>query len=208
MSLESPLVTRCLLLTVSFLCGSLPFSVWIGQLALRKDIRQYGDQNPGATNVFRAGGKGWGVAAFLLDTFKATLPVGFAYYILGIDGWWMVAIAVAPVLGHAFSPFLRLRGGKAVAAAFGMWMGLTIGEVPTVSGLLLLYWFKVIDNSGWAVLFTLGSLLGYLLLAHPTPLFLAVWAGSGAIVLWKHRAELKSAPQIREDAWVRRLFRK
>jgi glycerol-3-phosphate acyltransferase PlsY len=208
MPLDASLVTHYTLLIVAFLSGALPFSVWIGLLALGKDIRQYGDHNPGTTNVFRAGGRGWGVAAFVLDTFKATIPVGLAYYILGMSGLWMVAVAVAPILGHGYSPFLRFRGGKAVAATFGMWMGLTIGEVPTVLGLLLLYWFKVIESSGWAVMFALLSLFGYLLLAHPTPLFLAVWGGSSLILVWKHRCELKSVPRIRDDAWVRRVFTK
>ena len=50
-----------------FLCGSLPFSVWIGAFLLGKNIRQYGDANPGATNVLRAGGKASAALALLLD---------------------------------------------------------------------------------------------------------------------------------------------
>jgi glycerol-3-phosphate acyltransferase PlsY len=203
--INSSLTTHYSLLIAAFLSGSIPFSVWIGRLALRRDIREYGDKNPGSTNVFRAGGKGWGALAFLLDTLKSAVPVGVAYWFLGINGLWMVAIAIAPVLGHAFSPFLKFRGGKAVAAAFGMWMGLTIGEIPPISGLLLLYWFKVIDSSGWAIMFTSLSLLGYLLLAHPTPLFIGIWAGTTAILAWKHRAELRQRPHIRDDAWVRKI---
>ena len=204
---NSLLIAHCSLLIGSFFCGALPFSVWIGQFALGKDIRSYGDGNPGSTNVFRAGGRLWGIAAFLLDMLKAAVPVGFAYLILGIDGMWMVAIAIAPVLGHAFSPFLRFHGGKAVAATFGMWIGLTIAEVPTVFGLLLLYWFKVILPGGWAVIFALLCLLGYLLLTHNTALFLTVWAGNTAILAWKHRAELQEAPRIRDASWLRKLLK-
>ena len=52
---------------ISFLCGSLPFSVWLGKLFVGVDVRQYGDGNPGAANVFRAGNKVVGLVALLLD---------------------------------------------------------------------------------------------------------------------------------------------
>ncbi|HQP09669.1 MAG TPA: glycerol-3-phosphate acyltransferase, partial [Anaerolineaceae bacterium] len=71
---------------IAFLFGSLPFSLWLGKLSLKVDVRQYGDGNPGAANVFRAGGKGIGLLAIILDVTKAALPVGFAYHNLEIRG--------------------------------------------------------------------------------------------------------------------------
>ncbi|MDD5313586.1 MAG: glycerol-3-phosphate acyltransferase, partial [Dehalococcoidia bacterium] len=59
-----------LLSVLSFLLGACPFSVWIGKLALKTDIRLYGDGNPGAYNVFRAGGRFWGVVCMLADILK------------------------------------------------------------------------------------------------------------------------------------------
>ena len=58
MSLESSLPTSLLWILLAFFCGSLPFSVWLPKLIRREDVRRYGDSNPGATNAFRAGGKG------------------------------------------------------------------------------------------------------------------------------------------------------
>ncbi|NWF68868.1 MAG: glycerol-3-phosphate acyltransferase [Chloroflexi bacterium] len=199
-------MSNLLWILMAFGCGALPFSLWVGQLALRKDIRAYGDGNPGATNVFRAGGRLLGFTAFLLDTLKGTVPVGYAYFFAGVTGPLMVAVALAPILGHAFSPFLRFRGGKAVAVTFGVWVGLTIWEIPTFSGLLLLYWFKVIKVSGWAVMCACASILLYLLLTRFDPLLLAVWAGSTAILAYTHRADLRQAPTLREDAWVRKVL--
>jgi len=115
---------------IAFLSGSLPFSVWLGKLLLGVDIRQYGDGNPGAANAFRTGNKLIGALALGLDISKAAAPVGFAYFNLGIRGAEMTLIALAPILGHAFSPFLRLQGGKALATALGVWIGLTIWKVP------------------------------------------------------------------------------
>ncbi|KPK05115.1 MAG: hypothetical protein AMJ56_16395, partial [Anaerolineae bacterium SG8_19] len=62
-------------IALAFLCGSLPLSVWLGRLVLGIDIRQFGDGNPGAANVWRAGGAKWGLTAVLLDFLKGAIPV-------------------------------------------------------------------------------------------------------------------------------------
>ena len=73
----------------------------------------------------------------------------------------MVAVAVAPALGHAFSPFLQGRGGKAVATTFGVWAGLTGPEVPLVLGCLLAICFLAVESSGWALLLAWLGLLSF-----------------------------------------------
>ena len=175
---------------LSFLLGSLPLSVWVSQLA-GKDPRSIGDKNPGATNALKAGGKWIGLAAFLLDVSKAAAPVGLAYQIVGIRGWAMTAIALAPMLGHAFSPFLGFKGGKAVAAALGVWIGLTLWDVPLVAITSIVIWFLLLRNSGWAVLLTLIVMGVYLFFARPEPLLFWVLGFQSILLIWKHRAELK-----------------
>lgn len=186
-----------LLLTLfAFLFGALPFSVWLGRLAGR-DLRQVGDGNPGATNALRAGGWRVGVAAYFLDTFKGALPVGLAYQLLDLRGPGMWAVALAPSLGHAFSPFLKGRGGKALASILGVWIGFTLGELALVILLFLTMWHLLLENAGWAVLLTGLCSLAYLLLHHPTPLFLGVMAAQIVLVIWKHRADLSRRPRFR-----------
>ena len=65
-----------LMIGLAFALGSLPFSVWLGYAFMRKDVRRYGDHNPGATNVFRAGNRLVGLLALMLDISKAAVPVG------------------------------------------------------------------------------------------------------------------------------------
>ena len=101
-------MTTIIWVILSFLAGSLPFSVWVGRLALQKDVRQYGDGNPGASNVFRAGGKGWGVLAILLDGFKGAIPVGIANFGAGVDGWGLTAVAERVRMGRGFSRMQRI----------------------------------------------------------------------------------------------------
>lgn len=191
---------------LAFFCGALPFSLWIGRLAAGVDIRAYGDHNPGATNVLRALNWRWFALAGLLDVLKAAVPVGLAWFGAGLGGWAIVPVALAPILGHAYSPWLRGRGGKAVAATFGTWVGLTIGAGPTLLGLLLGVMFAVFRVSGWAVMFAMLAFGGFVFTYYGSwlPELFAVWLGNFLILALTHRGELGQAPGLR--GWVRRLY--
>lgn len=182
---------------LAFLAGALPFSAWITGAVLKRDIREIGDGNPGASNVARAGGASWGMLAVLLDFLKGAIPVSLAYFGLGWTGPTMVPLAFAPVAGHAFSPFLGWRGGKALAATFGIWAGLTLGEGPIMLGLFFILWELLLDSDGWAVMLGMGGLLAHLLFNHPDPLLVAVWSANVLLLAWTHRDELKRRPRLR-----------
>ncbi len=196
-------MTSVWVIIAAFFCGSLPFSYWIGRYLLRKDIRAYGDGNPGATNVLLAGGKKWGAMAALFDGLKGAIPVGLAYFAAEFSAIELIVIALAPILGHGFSPFLKFRGGKAVAVTFGVWAGLTLWEIPTVMGLLLGFWFTFIAVSGWALLYTLISTLIYLVFAHPDPTLIIIFLFNGLLLGWKYRSDLMQMPKFRP--WYRNM---
>lgn len=188
------------LLVLAFLSGALPFSVWIGRIALGVDVRHYGDSNPGATNVFRAGGRVSGVLAVLLDFAKGALPVGLAYLILGIGFPLMAFLALLPVLGHAYSPFLGFHGGKAVAVTVGIWCGLTAWVGPIVLGAGLYIFMRLLGPNGRAVLAAM-VVFAIVVAFAPAAIFppnvatdrawlLVTLAGNAVIVGWKHRADL------------------
>ena len=192
---------------IAFLSGSIPFSLLVGRLAADVDIREYGDHNPGATNVFRATGWAWAALAGLLDYLKAALPVGIPWFFLGIHGWEIVPIALAPLLGHAYSPWLRFRGGKAVAATFGVWTGLTLGAGPVTLGTLLSLAFVVVVLSGWAVLLAMLGFGVFVWLRYGihNPEFMAIWLGNLALLAWKYREDLGQKPGTRP--WLQRLIK-
>lgn len=190
----------------SFLLGALPFSVWLSRWFAGADVRAVGDGNPGATNAFKVGGWRVGVASLLLDVTKAALPVGLAYQVVGLRGWAAFFIAIAPTLGHAFSPFLGFRGGKAIATMLGTWIGLTLYEVPPILLFFIIFWFFVQTLSGWAALLTILCALGYLTVFHPDPFLLAVALFQAALIVYKHFDDLRQRPQIRP--WLRKIFGK
>lgn len=191
----------------AFFCGSLPFSLWVGRWLLGRDIRTVGDSNPGATNVLRAGGRGAAALALALDWIKGSIPVSLAYAGAGFTGWRLVIIALAPVLGHAFSPFLGFRGGKAMAVTGGIWTGLTAWEGPLVGGVTLGIAARFLGANGWAVLAAMTAMLLYFLVVPPlfdhlyarpdTPTLVAIWLGNVAILALKYRADLAQRPQLR-----------
>jgi glycerol-3-phosphate acyltransferase PlsY len=189
---------------LAFLCGSLPFSVWLGKILIGVDVRQFGDGNPGAANVFKAGNKLVALLTLILDISKAAIPVGLAYQNLGIRGVPMYFIAMAPLLGHVFSPFLGFRGGKGLATALGIWIGLTIWKASLAGVLFVAIGIALFTPAGWAVLFALLGILVTLLLWMPDPLLLSVLVGETLILAWTHRIDLSHPPQMR--TWLKQHF--
>ena len=192
--------------------GSFPFSLWIGKIFLRKDIRKFGDGAPGATNVARAGGKSLYVIAALLDAFKGTVPVCLAQTVSGIAGWELAAVAVAPVVGHAFSPFLSFRGGMGMATTFGVWLGLTGWLGPVIISLCIGFMFIVQKNWVWASVVGMTIFLVVLMLlpdpfiaAYRVPLLSAGMVHT-AILIIKRYSYFKSWPE--PQPWMGRPVRK
>jgi acyl phosphate:glycerol-3-phosphate acyltransferase len=197
-------MTWVVLVFIAYLCGSLPFSVWLGKIFLKVDVRRFGDGNPGAANVFRSGGKRVGLLALLLDVTKAAAPVGLSYFNLGIRGIPMFLIAIAPVLGHVFSPFLGFRGGKAISATLGVWIGLTLWKASLAGVIGVLIGIVLMTSSGWAVMLGMAGILAVLLIWIPDPLMLLVWTGLTLILIFTHRADLRESPLLRP--WVTKRF--
>ena len=193
-----------LMVFIAFLAGSLPFSVWIGRLLLGVDIRQFGDGNPGATNTFRAGNKLAGMLVLMLDISKAAIPVGLAYFNLGIHGVDMFLIAMAPILGHVFSPFLRFQGGKALAAGLGVWIGLTLWKASLAAIVGALIGIVLFTPQGWSVICALSGILIVLLVWLPDPFLLVVWLGEFLILTWTHRLDLRQGIHLRP--WVTKIL--
>ena len=191
-------MTTLLWILFALFSGSLPLSVWVTQLA-GKDPRAVGDHNPGATNALKVGGKWIGLAALMLDISKAAIPVGLAYQIFGIRGPEMIAISVAPMFGHAYSPFLGFKGGKALATALGVWIGLTIWDVPLVALVGVTCWFLLLKNSGWTVGLTLFGMAAYIYFFRSDTLFFWVLGLQSVLLLWKHRDDLRQNPFKRKE---------
>ena len=183
---------------LSFFSGTLPFSFWLGNFFAQTDIRTIGDKNPGSSNVFRTGHLKLGILAIVLDFTKGLLPVLFLAQLLDIGSIAWIAVAIAPVFGHAFSPFLRFRGGKAVAVTFGIWTALTIWIVPSFLGAMLaiIYLCFEVSTDGWKVMIGLTSVVIPLLIMQADYSYWLILGLNIIVVGYKHRSDLTKPLQI------------
>jgi glycerol-3-phosphate acyltransferase PlsY len=154
-------ITTLLLALAAFGLASVPFSLVIGRLFLHKDIRGYGDGNPGAYNVFKAGGHKIGYLAVVLDVGKGVPFVFLAHAMFNLSGPGLIIVAVSAVLGHAFSPFLGWHGGKAVAVTFGVLLALPQREMLLVFMAFMVLGFLFIEVDAWTVICGAAGTLGF-----------------------------------------------
>lgn len=177
------------LIVVAYWAGAVPFGVL---LARRRgvDLRAHGSGNIGATNATRVLGARAGAVVLLLDAMKGALPTAAALLATGgaAELRWLVALTGgAAVLGHCFSPFLGLRGGKGVATAFGVFLVLA----PALAALGIAVFVVVFRATRVPAL---GSLAGALsitlgLLAAGGP-YAALAAAITALLVFTHRTNL------------------
>src|SRR5215204_1628188 len=112
-------------LALSYLVGAIPTSYLLSRLFAGIDLRQHGSGNLGATNLYRVLGWKYAIPAGVFDMAKGLIPVvAFAPRVSDSE-LFALACGIAAILGHVFSVFVRFKGGKGVATAAGVMLGLT-----------------------------------------------------------------------------------
>ena len=152
---------------LAYLIGSLSFAVIVSKVMGLKDPRSFGSMNPGATNVLRSGNKGAAVATLLLDGLKGWLPVvlvkwyGSAY---GLGDGTVALVGLAAFLGHLYPVFFHFKGGKGVATAAGVLIGISwvLGLATLATWLIVAYFsrYSSLASLAAAVFAPLYYLLG------------------------------------------------
>ena len=181
----------------AFWLGACPFSLWIGRWLLDRDIREYGDGNPGAANVFRAGGRRLGCLALILDIGKGVPFVALAHSFFGFSEIVVMGVGLSAILGHAFSPILRFRGGKSIAATFGVLLALPqSGMLITFSAFMFLG-FLFIKSDAWIVMFGPVGSLTQLVITRGSSWESLFMLCVLTLFVVKHFDELRTVPRFR-----------
>ena len=172
----------------AYLIGSISFAVVMSRVFGLSDPRTYGSKNPGATNVLRSGNKKAAIATLIGDGFKGWLAVWLAIKIgpqYGIDDTGIALVAIAVFLGHLWPIFFRFVGGKGVATALGVLLGLNVwlGVATLVTWLVVAYAFRY--SSLAALIASIFAPFYYGLLFGVDDILFAVIAMS-ALLLWRH----------------------
>jgi len=173
---------------ISYLLGSIPFGYILVRCTEGKDIRTFGSGNIGATNVFRRS-RIAGIVTLLLDAGKGYLAVAVAGW-LGGNIEWQAAAAVAAIVGHIFTLWLRFKGGKGVATGCGAYLALSAPAVLTtlVIFMLILVLTRYISASsiGATAFFPFGAYL------WGGPLPVLFWAVLGSLlIIVKHHQNIR-----------------
>lgn len=181
----------------AYLIGSVSFAVVVSRFMGLADPRSYGSNNPGATNVLRSGNKLAAVLTLLLDAAKGWLPVwavvheGAAY---GLGEGTVAMVALAAFVGHVWPVFFRFQGGKGVATAAGVLMGIN----PLLGLATLATWLIVAYFSRYSSLAALASALfapAYYFLGQRVAWYidnrvLLAVAVMSAVLIWRHQANI------------------
>lgn len=134
-------------LLIAYLIGSISFAVVVSKFVGLADPRTYGSKNPGATNVLRSGNKKAAVLTLLGDALKGTAAVALAFHFqdqLGYSRTDIAWIGLAAFIGHLYPIFFKFEGGKGVATALGVLLGLNwiLGLATAVTWVVIAYFFR------------------------------------------------------------------
>ncbi len=131
----------------AYLIGSLSFAVIVSRVMGLNDPRTFGSKNPGATNVLRSGSKGAAIATLLLDAAKGWLPVMLVKWVgqpYGLGEGTVAMVGLAAFLGHLYPVFFKFVGGKGVATALGVLLGMSwiLGLATAATWVIMAVFFR------------------------------------------------------------------
>lgn len=182
---------------LAYLIGSLSFAVIVSKVMGLNDPRSFGSKNPGATNVLRSGNKAAAVATLLLDGLKGWLPVvlvkwyGSAY---GLGDGTVALVGLAAFLGHLYPVFFHFKGGKGVATAAGVLLGISwvLGLATLATWLIVAYFsrYSSLASLAAAVFAPLYYLLGDRAAWYVDKGILMVLFVISALLLYRHRENI------------------
>jgi glycerol-3-phosphate acyltransferase PlsY len=192
-------------LVASYLLGAIPTSYLAGRIFRGIDLREHGSRNLGATNLYRVLGWRFAVPVGLLDATKGLIPVlVFAPQVSSSELFALVC-GLTAVVGHAFSVFVRFKGGKGVATAAGVMLGLT----PAALGVAAAVWVALVYLTGYVSVASITAAavfpVAVFLIDRPARaamLWLDVAVAAG--IIWLHRGNIRRLLNGTENRFGRR----
>lgn len=179
-----------LLVVGAYLLGSVSSAIIVCRLMRLPDPRTQGSNNPGATNVLRIGGKKAAAVTLLGDSLKGLIPMLIAHQ-LHAGELTLAATGVAAFLGHLYPVFFRFKGGKGVATALGVQIGLqwSFGLLVAATWLLVA---KVVNISSLAALISMALAPFFLWFFMPETELIAMQLLISGMLFWRHRSNIRN----------------
>ena len=187
-------LTYIICLLSGYLIGSILFAYVITKLVKGEDIRDLGNNNPGAYNTFRNIGKFWGILAGLLDSLKAFIPMLLANYFFNLSTISLGLIGIGAIIGHGYPLYFNFKGGRAASTLMGIFLFFIPIEFLTALIVIPLIVFYLIKKeygfwTPFGILISSG--VACLFFQHTMDVKIMVWA-SGIVGLYFNRDFLKT----------------
>ncbi|MHA7598515.1 glycerol-3-phosphate 1-O-acyltransferase PlsY [Alicycliphilus sp. T452] len=190
----------------AYLLGSLSFAVIVSRVMGLSDPRTYGSKNPGATNVLRSGSKAAAAVTLLFDAAKGWLPVALVRWFgapYGLEEGTMALVGLAAFLGHLWPVFFRFQGGKGVATALGVLLGISgwLGLATLLTWVIIAFFFRYSSLASLVAavfapfFYVLGGGMAWYMDAR-VGVAIAVMAG---LLAWRHKANIQRLIQGKES---------
>lgn len=185
------------MLIAAYLIGSIPFGLIFGKLIWKKDLRQLGSHNIGATNAWRVLGRKAGILTFIFDFLKGQLGVLLGGCLIGSPGA-MVAGGFFAMLGHIFPLFTGFKGGKGVSAGLGVIAAL----MPKVTAIVLIVWLVLVVLTRYV---SVGSIVAAVLapilaaVFNVPDEFFAFALAAAVVIVWRHKDNVLRLKAGREN---------
>ena len=183
--------TQIIYLIASYLIGAIPFGLFLTKIFAKKDIRQHGSKNIGATNVARVAGKKLGLATLILDGGKGAIMIIMARFLFqnfpNIN-LFTILVATSAILGHIFPVYLKFKGGKGVATTLAtlLALNLTLGFLVCCVWVTIFLVFRISSLSSLSAIFS-SIVISYLQLSSAQIIFcIALFV----IILYRHKENI------------------
>ena len=189
----NPMLASALAVVAAYLVGSLSFAVIVSRVAGLSDPRTYGSKNPGATNVLRSGNKAAAIATLALDALKGYVPVVLAAWLaprFGLGEVTVALVGLAAFVGHLWPVFFRFQGGKGVATAAGVLLGMNpwLGLATLASFAIIVFFFRYVSLA--SIVAAAFAPFYQMLIWGTGPLLFAIGVMS-LLLTWRHAANLQ-----------------
>ena len=185
---------------IAFLSASIPWSLLLGFLSSRSDVRSVGDKNPGGANVLKMAGWKVGLTAIFVDIGKAFLPVYVAIIYTDLQSWPLVIVSLSCLLGSIFTPFLKFKGGKSLGVTCGIWAAISSGMIIPMICILMALAHLIQKTHIWTIIVGFLGILSWVLIFDFRMEYVIFWIINFLIVMMKHRKEFDQRIIFRD--WI------
>lgn len=191
------MITASLLIAAAYLLGSVSSAIIVCRLMGLPDPRTQGSNNPGATNVLRIGGKKAAAITLIGDSLKGLVPM-LVGHLLGVDPAVLAGIGLAAFIGHLYPVFFGFRGGKGVATALGVQIGLYWPIGLSVAAIWL-FVAKVLKISSLSALISMALAPVIVWAFWPDKVLIGMQLVITGLLFWRHRSNIRNLITGTED---------